>query len=163
TWAQRLDQLLRDALGLGRGAVGLGDHEEAALGRQSGGKRRAAVTQRALVDVLERRRLDARTVDGLDRRPARPRGPITGGGLLAGARVRREDESVLAREPAQLPRRDAALDRDTPEERVERAHPAHPLEREHHTAEGHGAAGEAGPASARDDRDVVLVAPREHA
>ena len=60
----------------------------------------------------------------------------------------------------ELRRAQAGLDLDAPEERLERAHVNKALEREHDSSvDRHGAAREARPASARHNRDVVVVAP----
>jgi hypothetical protein len=84
--------------------------------------------------------------------------------LLTGARVGREQQAVLAREPPHVRGAQARLDAHPPAQRLERAHARHPLEAEHHAAvERHRSAGEAGAAPARGDRDIALVAPGEQA
>ena len=79
--------------------------------------------------------------------------------LLGRTGVGREEQAVLAREPAHVGGRHPGLDLHPPEQRVDRADPAQPLEREDDPAERDRAAREAGAAAARRDRDVVLVAP----
>ena len=59
--------------------------------------------------------------------------------------------------------RHAGLDVDPPELGLERADPVEPVEREHDAAVRAPRPPRApGPAAARDDRHVALVAPREH-
>ena len=82
--------------------------------------------------------------------------------LLGGTGVGREEEAVLAREPAHVGGRDARLGLHPPDERVERADPPHALEAEDDAAERDRAAREAGAAAAGRDRDALLVAPGDH-
>ena len=84
--------------------------------------------------------------------------------LLGGARVGREEESVLASEPVDGGGADPGLDVDAPQQGVERSHRRHPLQAEDDsTADRDGAAREPGAAAAGHDRHVVRVAPGHHA
>ena len=96
-------------------------------------------------------------------RPARVGGDVAADlRLLGGTGVGREEEAVLAREPAHVRGRDARLGLHPPDERVERADPPHALEAEDDAAERDRAAREAGAAAAGRDRDALLVAPGDH-
>ena len=82
---------------------------------------------------------------------------------LGGARVGREAEAVLAREPLDVAGRDTCLDVDAPQQRVELPHPVEPFEADHDTAgDRDRTACEPGAAAARRQRDVVLVTPAHH-
>ena len=82
---------------------------------------------------------------------------------LGRARVGREAEAALAREPLHVAGRDARLDVHPPEQRIELAHLVQPLEADHDAAlDRDRTAGEAGAAAARGQRHVVLVAPAHH-
>ena len=82
---------------------------------------------------------------------------------LGRARVGREAQAALAREPLDVAGRDACLDVHPPEQRVELPHPVQPLEADHDAAlDGDRTAGEPGAAAARRQRHVVLVAPAHH-
>jgi hypothetical protein len=85
-------------------------------------------------------------------------------GLLRGPWIGWEQQPVLAGHAAQRSGAKARLDANPPQQRLERPHPGHPLEAEHHAAlQRHGAGREAGPAAARYERHVVLVAPGDGA
>jgi hypothetical protein len=94
-------------------------------------------------------------------RPARVRRDVAADLRLFGcAWVRREVETVLAREAAHVTGANAGLDVDPPEQRVEGTDAGQPLEADDHPAvDRHRSARIAGAASPRDDRRVVLVAP----
>jgi hypothetical protein len=80
--------------------------------------------------------------------------------LLGGTGIGREQDPAFANDSPELRRAQAGLDLDAPEERLERAHLNKALEREHDSSvDRHGTAREARPASARHNRDVVVVAP----
>ena len=96
-------------------------------------------------------------------RAARVRGDVAADlRLLGGAGIGREEEPVLAGEAAHVRRRDAGFDFHPPEQRIDRADAAQPLEPEDDAAERHRAAREAGAAATGRDRGVVLVAPGDH-
>ena len=83
--------------------------------------------------------------------------------LLGCARIRREEQPVLARQALHVARADAGLGEHAPQRRLELADAAQPLQRAHDSAlSGHGAAEQARAAATRHDRHVVLVAPRDH-
>ena len=96
-------------------------------------------------------------------RPAGIRGDVASDlGLLAGTGVGREQEAVLAGEPTDVCGRHPRLDPHPPQQRLDRPHAGETLEPEHDSpVERDGAAREARPAAARDQRDIVLVAPRQ--
>src|SRR5205823_6448555 len=79
------------------------------------------------------------------------------------ARVRREAEAVLARKPLDVAGRDARLDVDAPEQRIELPYAVQALEADHDTTHDRDrAAGEPCATAARRQRHVVLVTPAHH-
>ena len=83
--------------------------------------------------------------------------------LLGRPGIRREEETALADDAAQLGGPEACLDEDPPEQRIERANAREPLERDDDpTVERHGPGGEAGSSSARDDRNAAVVTPPDN-
>jgi hypothetical protein len=80
--------------------------------------------------------------------------------LLRGARVRPEEQAVLAREAPHVARAHTGLRIDPPQRRLELAHAAQALERDDDTtSHRHRAAEQPSAAAACDDRHVVRVAP----
>ena len=97
-------------------------------------------------------------------RPAGVRGDVAADlRLLGRARVGREQQAALAREPPDVAGRHARLDVHPPEQRLERAHARQPLEGEHDpAAERDGPAGQPVPPPRGTIGDAALVAPGQH-
>ena len=79
--------------------------------------------------------------------------------LLGRTGVGWKEQSVLARNAANVRRRHPSLGLQPPEQRLERTDPAEPLETEHDTAERNRSTREPRAAAARRDRDAALAAP----
>src|SRR5439155_218773 len=154
--AENLHKILAQALGLLLQAVGFCDDQEGRAAGPLGGEGGAPRLQPG----------DPGTGDAvLERvRSTRVRGDVAADlRLLSRTRIWRKDEPVLPGGASEIGRPQPCFDADPPEQRVERADARQPLETKHQSSiERDGSAREPGATTARDRRNLVVVAPGEH-